>query len=159
MIQARKLGHIVLKVRDAQRSRDFYTKALGLKVAHEDPKRGTVFLSFGKEHHELALFQLATGEAPGAAQPGMHHMAWQLGSFEELRAAHRELGQLGIPVEATVEHNVTRSVYFPDPDGNRVELYCDMVENGFETMGTVGPRRAILDMETGASRDVDRVLA
>jgi catechol-2,3-dioxygenase len=50
-------------------------------------------------------------------------------------------------------------VYFPDPDGNRVELYCDMVDNGFETMGTVGPRRAILDMETGASRDVDRVLA
>jgi catechol 2,3-dioxygenase len=159
MIQARKLGHIVLKVRDAQRSREFYTRALGLKVAHEDLQRGTVFLSFGKEHHELALFQLASGETPGAAQPGMHHMAWQLGSFEELQAAHRELGQLGIPVEATVEHNVTRSVYFPDPDGNRVELYCDMVDNGFETMGTVGPRRAILDMETGASRDVDRVLA
>ena len=159
MIQARKLGHIVLKVRDAQRSREFYTRALGLKVAHEDLKRGTVFLSFGKEHHELALFQLASGEAPGEKQPGMHHMAWQLGSFEELQAAHRELGQLGIAVEATVEHNVTRSVYFHDPDGNRVELYCDMVENGFETMGTVGPRRAILDMETGASQDVDRVLA
>jgi len=149
MIQARKLGHIVLKVRDAQRSREFYTRALGLKVAHEDLKRGTVFLSFGTEHHDLALFQLATGEAPGGAQPGMHHMAWQLGSFEELQAAHRELGELGIAVEATVEHNVTRSVYFPDPDGNRVELYCDMVENGFEAMRIVGPRRAVLDMETG----------
>jgi catechol 2,3-dioxygenase len=151
MIQARKLGHIVLKVRDAQRSREFYTRALGLKVAHEDLQRGTVFLSFGKEHHELALFQLASGETPGAAQPGMHHMAWQLGSFEELQAAHRELGQLGIPVEATVEHNVTRSVYFPDPDGNRVELYCDMTENGFETMRTVGPRAVPLDLEQGVA--------
>jgi len=159
MIQARKLGHIVLKVRDVQRSREFYTRALGLKVAHEDLTRGTAFLSFGREHHELALFQLASGETPGATQPGMHHMAWQLGSFEELQAAHRELGQLGISVEATVEHNVTRSVYFPDPDGNRVELYCDMVENGFEAMGTVGPRRAVLDMETGKSREVERVVA
>ncbi len=149
MIQARKLGHIVLKVRDAQKSRDFYTRALGLKVAYEDRDHSAVFLSFGTQHHDLALFQLATGEAPDARQPGLHHTAWQLGSFEELQAAHRELRGLGIPVESSVEHNVTRSVYFPDPDGNRVELYCDMVEDGFEAMRTLGPRRDEMDIETG----------
>jgi catechol-2,3-dioxygenase len=147
MIQARRLGHVVLKVRDAARSRDFYTRTLGLKVAHEDLDRGAVFLSFGREHHELALFQLATGEPPSPTQPGLHHVAWNLPSFEELRAAYKELKDIGIPVEATVEHNVTRSVYFPDPDGNRVELYCDMVEDGFETMRTVGPRRDPLDLD------------
>jgi catechol 2,3-dioxygenase len=147
MIQARKLGHIVLKVRDARASKEFYTQALGLKVAHEDYQRGAVFLSFGREHHELALFQLATGEPPDEKQPGMHHMAWQLGSYEELRAAYHELKALGFKVESTVEHNVTRSVYFPDPDGNRVELYCDMTENGFETMKTVGPKRDPLKID------------
>jgi catechol 2,3-dioxygenase len=147
MIQARRLGHVVLKVRDAARSREFYVRTLGLKVAHEDLERGTVFLSFGKEHHDLALFQLASGEAPEATQPGLHHMAWQLGSFDELRAAHAELKAIGVPIESTVEHNVTRSVYFPDPDGNRVELYCDMVENGFETMQAVGPRRDALSLD------------
>src|SRR5262249_8788590 len=147
MIQARRLGHIVLAVRDAARSRDFYTRTLGLKVAHEDLTQGTVFLSFGREHHDLALFQLATGETPEGTQPGLHHMAWQLGSFQELRDAYAELKAMGVPVESTVEHNVTRSVYFRDPDGNRVELYCDMVENGFETMKIVGPRRAPLDLE------------
>jgi catechol 2,3-dioxygenase-like lactoylglutathione lyase family enzyme len=40
MIQARKLGHVVLKVRDAGKSRDFYVKTLGLKVAYEDLTRG-----------------------------------------------------------------------------------------------------------------------
>jgi catechol 2,3-dioxygenase len=149
MIQAHKLGHVVLKVRDARKSREFYTRALGLKVAHEDLERGTVFLSFGTQHHDLALFQMATGEAPDDKQPGLHHTAWQLGSFAELQAAYRELRQLGFAVESTVEHNVTRSVYFPDPDGNRVELYCDMVEDGFAAMRTLGPRRAELDMETG----------
>jgi len=147
MIQARKLGHVVLNVRDAERSKDFYTRTLGLKVAYESP--GAVFLSFGVQHHDLALFQLATGEAPGEAQPGLHHVAWQLGSFKELQDAHRELRALGISVESTVEHNVTRSVYFPDPDGNRVELYCDMVEHGFEAMRTLGPRRDLIDIESG----------
>ena len=149
MIQARRLGHVVLNVRDAAKSKEFYTRTLGLRVAHEDLQRGTVFLSFGREHHDLALFQMATGEPPDATQPGLHHMAWQLGNFEELQAAYRELKAIGVPVESTVEHNVTRSVYFRDPDGNRVELFCDMVENGFETMQTVGPRRDLLDIERG----------
>jgi catechol-2,3-dioxygenase len=147
MIQARKLGHVVLKVRDAAKSKEFYTRTLGLKVAHEDLERGTVFLSFGREHHDLALFQLASGDVPEPTQPGLHHMAWQLGSFEELQDAYRELKAIGVPIESTIEHNVTRSIYFCDPDGNRVELYCDMVENGFETMRAVGPRRDRLDLE------------
>jgi len=149
MIQAKKLGHLVLKVRDARKSRDFYVRALGLKVAHENLEHGAVFLSFGTQHHDLALFELATGEAPDATQPGLHHTAWQLGSFAELQAAHRELHELGIAVESTVEHNVTRSIYFHDPDGNRVELYCDMVDDGFAAMRTMGPRRDLLDIETG----------
>jgi len=139
MIQARKLGHVVLKVRDAQRSKEFYSRVLGLKVAYEDRDHGAVFLSFGTEHHDLALFQLATGDAPAVAQPGLHHTAWQLGSFEELQAAYRELRELGITVESAIEHNVSRSIYFPDPDGNRVELYCDMVEHGFEGHAYDGP--------------------
>jgi catechol 2,3-dioxygenase len=152
MIQARKLGHIVLNVRDAAKSRDFYTRTLGLRVSHEDLTQGAVFLSFGREHHELALFQMATGAAPDATQPGLHHMAWQLGSFEELQAAYRDLKGMGVAVESTVEHNVSRSVYFRDPDGNRVELYCDMVENGFESMQTLGPKREPLDLEQISAR-------
>ena len=149
MMQARRLGRVVLKVRDAMKSKEFYVRALGLKVAHEDGERGAVFQSFGAEHHDLALFQMASGEPPSATQPGLHHMAWQLGSFDELRAAYQELKALGFAIESTIEHNVTRSIYFPDPDGNRVELYCDMVEDGFEAMRTMGPRRGAIDIETG----------
>ena len=150
MIQARKLGHVVLKVRDAQKSKEFYIRVLGLKVANDAQDRGAVLLSFGTQHHDLALFQLATGEAPDLAQPGLHHTAWQLGSFEELQAAYRELGKLGIPVESAIEHNVTRSIYFHDPDGNRVELYCDtFADGGFEAMRTLGPKRDVMDIETG----------
>lgn len=149
MPQTRKLGHIVLKVRDAQKSKEFYTRALGLKVAHEDAAHGAVFLSYGVQHHDLALFQLATGATPAASQPGLHHTAWQVGSFAELQAAHRELGELGIEVKSVIEHNVSRSIYFHDPDGNRVEIYCDMVDDGFHAMRTLGPRRDAIDIATG----------
>ena len=149
MIQARKLGHIVLNVRDAVKSREFYTRALGLKVAFESTDHRAVFLSVGAQHHDLALFQYATGESPDKSQPGLHHMAWQLADFAELQAAYQDLQTAGIAVESVVEHNVTRSIYFQDPDGNRVELYCDMVEDGFNAMRTLGPRRDILNIETG----------
>ena len=45
---------------------------------------------------------------------------------------------------------MTRSVYIFDPDGKRVELYCDIVSNGFEALQTLGPTSKPLDIETGA---------
>ena len=151
MVQAHKLGHVALKVRDLAKSREFYSRTLGLRVAHENLGRRAAFLSFGREHIDLALFELATSEAPLAAQPGLHHTAWQLGSFEDLQAAYEQLKTMGVPIESTIEHNVTRSIYFHDPDSNRVELYCDMVQNGFECMRAVGPSYDPLDLSRGQS--------
>ena len=48
---------------------------------------------------------------------------------------------------------MTRSIYFPDPDGNRVELYCDMVEHGFEAMQTMGPARDLLEHRDRRGRE------
>src|SRR5258708_40183339 len=109
MIQARKLGHIVLKVRDAAKSRDFYTRTLGLKVAHEDLERGAVFLSFGEQHHDLALFQLATGEAPDPRQPGLHHSAWAPSRVAQPQSPNLERTESGNAREAAIRANVTRS--------------------------------------------------
>lgn len=151
MIQARKLGHVALKVRDLNTSREFYERTLGLQVAHQNQERRAVFLSFGRAHIDLTLFEHAVSEAPLAADAGLHHTAWQLGSFEDLQAAYEQLKAMGVSIESTIEHRVTRSIYFLDPDGNRVELYCDMVKNGFEIMRTVGPSYDPLNLEPGRS--------
>jgi catechol-2,3-dioxygenase len=149
MVKARRLGHIVMNVRDLEASRDFYCKALGLEVIAENGPGRIVFLSLGEQHHDLALIQRATGEPPDESQPGMIHMAWNVEDFPTLQEAYRELLANGIEPEP-IQHNVTNSLYMRDPDGNLVELYCDRWgEQGMEVMRTQGPQRRSLDMETG----------
>jgi catechol 2,3-dioxygenase len=148
-VQARGLGCLVFSVRDAERSKDFYVRLLGFKVVREDAQRKYVLLAKGDQDQRIALVERATGEPPGPTQPGMIHMAWELGSFEALQDAYRELGALGVKFERTVQHHVTRSIYFRDPDNNCVELFCNRWENGFEAMRDRKMGTAPLNVETG----------
>jgi catechol 2,3-dioxygenase len=149
MVKARKLGHVVMNVSDLEASLAFYTKVTGAEVVSHLPESKIAFLSLGEQHHDIALVQRATGAPPEPTQPGLVHMAWQLGDFIELQAAHKELTDAGIKHEP-IQHNITNSLYMEDPDGNTVELYCDRWgEQGLEVLRTAGPQRKTLDMETG----------
>ena len=65
-------------------------------------------------------------ESPGAKSVGLAHVAFKIGnSLEQLKDAKRHLDDAGIPC-APVDHEVTQSLYFADPDGNQVELYVDV---------------------------------
>ncbi len=127
MIRPDRIGHIVLKVRSLERSRPFYTEVLGLEVMKELPEIKMVFLASNRrDHHEIALAEV--GEGAGAPKPGdvgLAHCAFRLKSAEDLLAAYREFKQRGVPISFTVNHGVTRSIYFLDPDGNQLEVYVD----------------------------------
>jgi catechol 2,3-dioxygenase len=149
MVKARKLGHFVMNVCDLDASIAFYTRVIAAEVVSHISASKIAFLSLGEQHHDIALVQRATGPAPDATQPGLVHMAWQLGDFTELQAAHTELTEAGIKLEP-IQHNITNSLYMEDPDGNTVELYCDRWgEKGLEVLRTAGPQRKALNMETG----------
>ena len=55
----------------------------------------------------------------------MAHVAFRLKTEKELSAASRELKDRDVPITLTVNHGVTKSVYFLDPDGNELEVYSD----------------------------------
>ena len=44
---------------------------------------------------------------------------------EHLRAAYQDLKENGVKIISTINHGVTKSIYFEDPDGNQLEVYCD----------------------------------
>lgn len=127
MIKAERIGHVVLKVRNLERSRAFYTEVLGMDVMMEIPAIRAVFLANNRrDHHEIALFEVGPGaEGLQANQIGLAHVAFRLRNEKELRAAYEEFKEKRVPVSFTVDHGVTKSVYFRDPDGHELEVYCD----------------------------------
>lgn len=127
MIKAERIGHVVLKVRNLKRSRAFYSELLGMDVMMEIPAIPAVFLAnHRRDHHEIALFEVgAEAEGLQAKQIGLAHVAFRLRNEEELRAAYDEFKQKHVPISFTVNHGVTKSIYFRDPDGHELEVYCD----------------------------------
>jgi catechol 2,3-dioxygenase len=135
MINPERIGHVVLKVRDLARSRKFYSEVLGLDLMFEIP--GMAFLaSHRRDHHEIGLMEVgAAAEEPKLRQVGLSHVAFKLADEGELVKAYRELKERGVPISFTVDHGVTRSVYFLDPDGNQLEVYRDVPREQRQSKG------------------------
>jgi len=125
---ALRLGHLVLYVRDLQVALPFYRDAIGLQETARVFNGRGVMLSGGSTHHELMLLQV--GDAPGAPagrRLGLYHFAFCVGeSLQALRAAQQRLEAHGVPLRGMADHTITQSLYLADPDGNEVELYCDV---------------------------------
>jgi catechol 2,3-dioxygenase len=138
MIHPERIAHVVLKVRNLEQSKKFYTEILGMQVMKHVPEIKAVFLSFnGRDHHEIALFEIgASAETPKMNQTGMLHVAFRLRTEEDLLAAYKEFKEKGVPVSFTVNHGVSKSIYFRDPDNNELEVYCD---NGIAEIDSIRP--------------------
>ena len=123
----RRVGHLVLTAKDIQRSRRFFEEVMRLPVVAEN-ERGMVFFSTDRKenHHMLALVPGKEGASmPRPDHIGMQHVSFELGSFSELQEAYRHLKESGVSIEYTTFHGITKSVYFFDPDGNRLEFYWE----------------------------------
>jgi catechol-2,3-dioxygenase len=127
-IRVLNVGHVVLKVRDIERSAHFYRDVLGLnEVARGEFGRPMAFFSTGDNHHDVAVMEMgADAPAPPAEATGLYHVALRIGTtLDELRAARAHLEAHGITKLRVRDHVVSQSIYVDDPDGNMVELYVD----------------------------------
>jgi catechol 2,3-dioxygenase len=126
-INVRGVGHVVLKVRDLDRSAKFYREVIGLKEVARFQGRMVFFSATGQNHHDLALLGVGPG-APGPQQEGvgLYHVALKIGDrLEDLRAARAHLEAHGITKIRVTDHRVSQSIYLNDPDGNGLELFVD----------------------------------
>jgi catechol 2,3-dioxygenase len=128
MIELKKIGHVLIKVADLERSKAFYTGVLGFVVIEEDPEHGGVFMALKGQSHLLDLSPLGR---PGAAhtngveRPGVHHVAFLVEDEAALRQSYFTLKQNGVEILRMMDHVSQRSIYFNDPDGNLLEIYYE----------------------------------
>ncbi|OLB06420.1 MAG: hypothetical protein AUH14_06025 [Candidatus Rokubacteria bacterium 13_2_20CM_69_15_1] len=126
-INPKGVGHVVLKVRDLDRSARFYREVIGLKEVARYRGRMVFFSATGANHHDLALLEVgAQASAPAPDAVGLYHVALKIGDrIDDLRAAKAHLEAHGITPLRLADHRVSKSIYLTDPDGNGLELFVD----------------------------------
>jgi len=134
-MEVKELGHLVLYVRNLERSVHFYRDVLGwheIELGERTilPVPIALFSSPAQRtHHELLLIEVGADAAapPAGRRTGLYHFGLKVGdSDEELREALARLDEAGVPIRGASDHVVTHSLYVEDPDGNEVELYIDV---------------------------------
>ena len=126
----KELGHLVLYVRDLERSRKFYRDILGWhELGGADQNFPAAAFSSGRTHHELLLIEVGPNAQPipEGRRIGLYHFGLKVGeSDEELRAVLADLEKNDVKIAGASDHGVTHSLYIEDPDGNEIELFIDV---------------------------------
>lgn len=119
------INHVVLWVRDADRSATFYEQALGFRRVFGSPGRAHFLQAEGSTNdHDLAVMSVGSSagdSAAGTAAVGMYHVAWEVDTLGELQARARVLAEMGALVGSS-SHGTTKSLYAKDPDGLEFEV-------------------------------------
>jgi catechol 2,3-dioxygenase-like lactoylglutathione lyase family enzyme len=150
-IQIKRIGHVGLLVSDMERSLRFYTEVLGCKVTNRNKRPDgseTIFLRFDDWHHDLVLSSAPPGVDVTAAGPRerlIQQIAFEVEDRDAFLKALAHLHTKGVKlINGPLIHGIegggnlggsgSRSFYFHDPDGNRLEIFADMmrVPNGEE---------------------------
>ena len=131
-MEVKELGHIVLYVKNLDRSAHFYRDILGWHpITDEMPgAKAAAFTSAShRTHHELLLIEVGEDAPapPRGRRAGLYHFGLKVGTTDdELRDVIRTLQENEVTMVGASDHTVTHSLYILDPDGNEIELYIDV---------------------------------
>jgi catechol-2,3-dioxygenase len=117
-----RLSHAVLYVSNLERSRPFYERAFGLQTIAARPGAAFLRAAASGQHHDLALMEVGPlAPVPPQGAVGLYHLAWEVGTIEELAESVEALLEMGALVGAS-DHGATKSLYGKDPDGIEFEI-------------------------------------
>ncbi|WP_290808237.1 VOC family protein [Ferrovibrio sp.] len=141
VLRPRRLGHVNLFVSSLAKAREFYSETCGFVEIFEEPLITAAFMSNGNTHHDLGLIEASTTDRVdkdgkvliSAAQRGskasLNHLGFEMDNEKQLVEAYENLKKLGVKAMRTIDHGLAHSVYMPDPDGNMLEFYADVIDD------------------------------
>jgi catechol 2,3-dioxygenase len=120
-----KFHHVNLKTTRLQEMIDYYGTLIGAEVTFQYDLGA--WLSNDGANHRVALlaFPNFVDDPDKDTRTGMHHSAFEYSSFEDLNSSYLRLRDAGITPAICLDHGMTLSYYYADPDGNNVELQVD----------------------------------
>ncbi|CAO1650722.1 VOC family protein [Parasphingorhabdus sp. NYA22] len=123
-----QLAHVVYRTRRFEVMLAWYAKVFNATVQYQNP--ALAFLTFDHEHHRFAFADLGVIR-PGENDPndrgmiGVDHVAWDMPSLSALLENYAELKADGITPYWAVNHGMSASLYYADPDDNQMEFAVD----------------------------------
>ncbi len=121
-IPVKRLNHAVLYVSDLERAASFYERVFGFERIAEQGPMAFLRAKGSDNHHDLGLLSLGSQAEPAPqGSTGLYHLAWQVGTIQELAAA-REILIKEKALGGESDHGATKSLYGADPDGNEFEI-------------------------------------
>ena len=115
-----KFSHFVLKTSEFSEMVRWYLTVLSAKVVQANER--LCFMTYDQEHHRVAIVNVPDLAKRDASICGVDHVSYTYSTLAELLATYRRLRAEGIVPRWSINHGVTTSLYYEDPDGNRVEL-------------------------------------
>lgn len=130
-IAPRHFAHIVYRTPRYEEMVDWYRTVLEAEVVLQNDL--LCFMTYDDEHHRIAFANMPHLKDKPADCAGVEHSAYTYGSLEDLAATYRRLRDSGITPFWCINHGMTLSMYYQDPDANRVELQVDLFPDAAAT--------------------------
>ena len=120
---------------------DFYKTFLGAHATHTGPR--VTFLTYDQEHHRIAIVNYPDLDARKENSIGLGHIAFGFAKLSDLADSYEEKKAAGLAPHWVINHGMSTSMYYKDPDGNELELQVDNFDTAQEAIDFMnGPRFA-----------------
>ncbi|KIW30464.1 uncharacterized protein PV07_06206 [Cladophialophora immunda] len=121
------LAHVVLRTNNLRGMTEFYLNFLGGTVTYGNDIIS--FITYDDEHHRIAIIRVPGTNSKAPTSAGLEHIAFTFPTLPALLLAYRQRKALGISPFWCVNHGPTTSIYYKDPDGNKIETQVDNFDN------------------------------
>ncbi|KAJ0160244.1 Biphenyl-2,3-diol 1,2-dioxygenase 2 [Colletotrichum tanaceti] len=126
------LAHLVLRTKDLPRLVEFYRVFLDAKITYSSDL--ITFITWDHEHHRLAIINDPDAVPRPENAVGMDHFALEFDSLADLLQSYKARKELGIEPVRCTNHGMSTSMYYRDPDGNKIETQVDAFETKEEAV-------------------------